>query len=189
MTEETKPADRERRGGLEWAQGYVQVYTGDGKGKTTAAFGLALRAAGAGLRVFIAQFVKGMKYSELDAFKRFSDLVTIKQYGRGCFIRREPTQEDIDAAQQGLQEVREIVASGEYRVVVLDEAPLANFYGLFSVEDVLELADQKPEHVELVITGRRADPRLIERADLVTEMREVKHYYREGVKARTGIEK
>ena len=168
--------------------GYVHVYTGNGKGKTTAAFGLALRAAGAGLRVYIAQFVKGMAYSELNAFARFDDLVTIEQYGRDCFIRNEPTTEDVAAAQDGLDQVRRVIASCAWDVVVLDEANIATLFGLFGVEDLLELIDTKPATLELVITGRHADPRVIERADLVTEMREVKHYYAKGVQARAGIE-
>ncbi len=170
-----------------WDQGYVQVYTGNGKGKSTAAFGLALRAAGARLTVYIAQFVKGMKYSEIVAFERF-DEITVKQYGRGCFIRNEPTAADIAAAREGLAEVRDIITSGDYNVVILDEANIAIHFKLFTVEDLLAVIDAKPDSVELVITGRKADPRIIDRADLVTEMREVKHYYTDGVKARKGIE-
>ena len=170
-------------------KGYVQVYTGDGKGKTTAALGLALRAVGAGLKVYIAQFVKGMKYSELDAMKKLSDSITIKQYGRDCFIYRDPEKEDIQAAQEGLKEVWEIMCSGEYQMIILDEANIATYYNLFSVDDLLDFIRAKPEEVELVITGRKADPRIIEEADLVTEMREIKHYYQKGVQAREGIEK
>ena len=169
--------------------GYVQVYTGNGKGKTTAALGLALRAAGAGLSVYIAQFVKGMRYSEHNALARLSDLITVKQYGRSCFIYREPDKEDIRAAQEGLKEVKEIMLSGKYDVMVLDEADIATHYNLFSVEDLLDLIYAKPQNVELVITGRMADPRIIEAADLVTEMKEIKHYYQKGVMARDGIEK
>lgn len=170
-------------------KGYVQVYTGDGKGKTTAALGLAMRGAGAGLRVFIAQFVKGMKYSELITLERLSELITVKQYGRNCFIKNSPQEEDILVAREGLKEVREIMISGKYQVIILDEANIATFYNLFAVEDLLDLIREKPEGVELVITGRRADPRIIEAADLVTEMKEVKHYYTRGVQARDGIEK
>ena len=170
-------------------RGYVQVYTGNGKGKTTAAFGLALRAAGAGLRVYIAQFVKGMKYSELDAVEKLSDSITIKQYGRDCFIYREPDSEDIRAAREGLKEVRKIMDSGQYQMVILDEANIATYYNLFSVDDLLDFIKAKPEGVELVITGRMADPRIIEAADLVTEMKEIRHYYQKGVQARNGIEK
>jgi cob(I)alamin adenosyltransferase len=169
-------------------KGYVQVYTGDGKGKTTAALGLALRAAGAGLSIFIAQFVKGMEYSEIKALENFSDRIRLKQYGRDCFIYHEPKKEDIEAARAGLEEVRKIIASGDYDVVILDEANIATYYNLFSVDELLELIDGKPDHVEIVITGRRADPRIIDRADLVTEMKEIKHYYAKGIEARKGIE-
>ena len=170
-------------------KGYVQVYTGDGKGKTTAAFGLALRAAGAGLRVYIAQFVKGMKYNEHVSLEKLSEFITLKQYGRDCFITKDPEPEDIEAARAGFREIREIMRSGEYRVIILDEANIATYYNLFSVDDLLELIHEKPEDVELVITGRNADPRIVEAADLVTEMKEVKHYYQKGVQARDGIEK
>ena len=169
-------------------KGYVQVYTGDGKGKTTAALGLALRAVGAGLKTYIAQFVKGMKYSEIKAMDKFPDRITVKQCGRGCFIHSEPEEADFKMAREGLEEVRQVLASERYKVVVLDEANIATRLNLFSVDDLLELIDSKPEGVELVITGRYAHPRLIERADLVTEMREVKHYYSRGVRARKGIE-
>ena len=172
-----------------FVKGYVQVYTGDGKGKTTAALGLALRAAGAGLRVFMAQFVKGMKYSELDAVERFSDLITLKQYGRDYFIHKGPCHEDILLAQMGIKEVKQIIKTGHYQLVILDEANVAIFTDLFSVNDLLDLIRIKPENVELVITGRYADPRVLQKADLVTEMVEVKHYYRQGVIARIGIEK
>lgn len=170
-------------------KGYIQVYTGDGKGKTTAALGLAMRAYGAGFNVYIAQFVKGMKYSEQETFKVLSDHITAKQYGRGCFIKGDPTEEDVQAARAGLKEVREIMLSGKYQVVILDEANIATYYKLISVDDLLELIAEKPDDLELIITGRRADPRIIEAADLVTEMKEVKHYYHSGVMAREGIEK
>ncbi len=172
-----------------WQRGYVQTYTGDGKGKTTAAMGLALRAAGAGAKVFIAQFAKGRKTSELTALARLSDVITIKQYGRGRFIRGEPEPEDIEAARAGLKEAARIIASGEYPLVILDEANIAVHLGLFSADDLLAVIEVRPEHVELVITGRRADPRVVDAADLVTEMREVKHYYNQGVPARKGIDK
>jgi cob(I)alamin adenosyltransferase len=169
-------------------KGYVQVYTGNGKGKTTAALGLALRAAGAGLKVYVAQFVKGMPYSEHKALERFSDCITIRKYGRACFIEKEPVAEDIEAARQGLREAREILASGKYDLVILDEANIATYFRLFSADDLLRVIESRPEHVELVITGRYADPKIVERADLVTEMSEVKHYYARGVEARPGIE-
>jgi cob(I)alamin adenosyltransferase len=168
--------------------GYVHVYTGDGKGKTTAAFGLALRAVGAGMKVYIAQFVKGMEYSELKAIKKFRGHIVLKQFGRDCFIHQEPEEADIKAARKGLAEVRKVLNSGEYQMVILDEANIATYYNLFSADELLELIDNKPEEVELVFTGRKADPKIIDRADLVTEMREVKHYYQKGIQARKGIE-
>lgn len=170
-------------------EGYVQVYTGNGKGKTTAAIGLAVRAAGANLKVYIAQFVKGMHYSELDSLKRFEDLITIKQYGRDCFIFNDPKEEDIQCARDGLKEVENIIMSGEYDVVILDEINIALYYKLFPLEDVIRLIKNKPKHVELVLTGRYAPEEIIELADLVTEMREIKHYYEKGIMARSGIEK
>ena len=170
-------------------KGYVQVYTGDGKGKTTAAIGLAIRALGAGWRVFIAQFLKSGEYSEHKALAQFSDHLTIKTYGRNVFIKGEPEEEDRRLAQEGYQEIAEIVASGPYRLVILDEANVAVHYGLITVDQILDLIDRRAEGVELLITGRYAHSRLIERADLVTEMRGVKHYFDRGIKARVGVEK
>lgn len=170
-------------------KGYVQLYYGNGKGKTTAAMGLALRAAGCGLQVYIAQFVKGLKYSELISLEKLKENITVKQYGRGCYIKREATQKDVDAAQNGLSEVKNIVASGKYDVVILDEITIAEYFKLLSVEDVLDLIASKPHNVELILTGRKADSRIIEAADLVTEMVEIKHYYNKGIEAREGIEK
>ena len=170
-------------------KGYVQVYTGDGKGKTTAAIGLAIRALGAGWRVFIAQFLKSGEYSEHKALAQFSDHLTIKTYGRNVFIKREPEEEDRRLAQEAYQEIAEIVASGQYRLVILDEANVAVHYELITIAQLLDLIDRRAEGVELLITGRYAHSRLIEHADLVTEMRGVKHYFDRGIKARVGVEK
>lgn len=169
-------------------KGYVHIYTGDGKGKTTAAIGLALRAAGAGMKIFIAQFLKGKASSEFIPLSRLSDSITFAQYGRDCLIKDEPTEEDKALARRGLEEVRQAMRSGKYDFIILDEANIAVLFKLLSVDDVLDLIHQKPGPVELVITGRKADPRLIEAADLVTEMKEVKHYYQKGIAAREGIE-
>jgi cob(I)alamin adenosyltransferase len=169
-------------------RGYIQIYTGNGKGKTTAAFGLALRAVGAGKKVFFAQFVKGKTYSEIDAVAQFLPDITIRQYGRGCFIRKDPTQEDIDFALNGLKEVSEIIQKGHYDVVVLDEANIALHYKLFTVEQLMEVMRQKLPETELIVTGRYAPQELVDMADLVTEMKEIKHYYQSGVQARKGIE-
>lgn len=170
-------------------KGFVHVYTGNGKGKTTAALGLVLRACGAGLKVFVAQFLKSKDYSELVALQRFSDLVTVKQYGTGKFVRGNPSEEDRRMAGVGLREVKEALLSEEYQLVVLDEANVATGYKTLKAEDIVDLIRSKPEGVELVITGRCADPAVIENADLVTEMKEIKHYYRGGIGARKGIEK
>ena len=169
-------------------KGYIHIYTGNGKGKSTAAFGLALRAAGAGKRVFIAQFVKGKSYSEHKALKPFFPEIEIKQYGRGCFIYEKPEKEDIEAARKGLSEVTEKIVGGDFDMIILDEACIAVYYDLFSTRDVIQAIQNRPEGMEIIITGRYAPAELIEIADLVTEMVEVKHYYTRGVKARKGIE-
>jgi cob(I)alamin adenosyltransferase len=170
-------------------KGYIQVYTGDGKGKTTAALGLALRAAGAGLKVFVAQFLKLGDYSEIAALKRMADLITVEQFGCGRFIRGAPEPEDIAAARRGLARVQEIFAAGRHAVVILDEANVAAACGLFAPVDLLDLISARPEGVEVVLTGRNAAAEILARADLVTEMKALKHYYQAGVAARVGIEK
>ena len=169
--------------------GFVQVYTGDGKGKTTAALGLALRAAGAGWNVFVGQFLKGMSYSELTILGRLSDRITVRQFGGSCFLKHAPEHADLENAEKGLAECKEVLLAGNHQLVILDEASVAVALGLFPVEALLALIALRSDPTELVITGRWAHPQLIDAADLVTEMREVKHYYRQGVLARTGIEK
>ena len=168
-------------------KGYVHVYTGNGKGKTTAALGLSVRAVCAGKRVFFGQFVKGMKYSETKAVEYLPNF-EMEQLGLNCFIEKAPTQADIDAAQAGLNRMREIIASGAYDLVVLDEVHIAIYFQLIDTSDVLEMLANRPEHVEVVCTGRYAPQELIDIADLVTEMKEIKHYYTQGVMARKGIE-
>ena len=171
------------------SKGYVQVYTGDGKGKTTAALGLALRASGHGLRTYIGQFMKGQHYGELDALRNYP-AITIEQYGDVYCIRREEvTPEHVAQAHRGLERAREALLSGEYDIVVLDEVNVTIWFGLLTVKEVLAFLDEKPERVEVILTGRRAPQEIIERADLVTEMREIKHYYQQGVLARKGIER
>lgn len=170
-------------------RGYVQVYTGSGKGKTTAALGLALRAAGAGLKIFIAQFIKRRMCSEHRALERFKDFITIKQYGKGLILNRPATISDIVVARNGLEESRNIMLSRDYDIIILDEANVAVKRGLINVDALLEFIKHKPTGLELVITGRYADERILEAADLVTEMKEIKHYGKKGVKARVGIEK
>ncbi len=173
----------------EATRGYIQVYTGNGKGKTTAAIGLAIRAAGAGLKVYIAQFIKMGDYSEIKALRRFSDLITVEQFGLGRFTDGKPIPEDITAAQKGLARVKSVMASEEYNMIILEEANVAAKYGLIRVQDLLGLIINKPYNLELVITGRYASSRVIENADLVTEMKPIKHYFEKGVLARVGIEK
>ena len=170
-------------------RGYIQVYTGNGKGKTTAAIGLSIRAAGAGLKVYIAQFIKRGDYSEIKALRRYSDLITVEQFGLGRFTDGKPLPEDIAAAQKGLKQVKSILASEEYKVIILEEANVAVKYGLLREQDLLGLMVNKPYDVEMVITGRHASSRVIEIANLVTEMLPVKHYFEKGVPARVGIEK
>jgi cob(I)alamin adenosyltransferase len=169
-------------------KGYIQVYTGAGKGKTTAALGLALRAAGAGFRVFIGQFIKKNKCCEHKALERFGDLVTFAQYGLGYIIGPKRTPAELMAAQKGLAEISRVIASGQYDMVILDEINVAIHSGLVAVDAVLDILDNKPVQVEVVLTGRHAHRSVIRKADLVTEMKEIKHYLKKGVHARKGIE-
>ncbi len=170
-------------------RGYVQVYTGAGKGKTTAALGLALRAVGAGLKVYIGQFIKKGPTSEAKILAQRFPEITICQYGRGAFLRGDqPRAADIRYAQLGLAALRQALLSQRYDLIIADEANCAVTAKVLRVEDLLDLIDAKPPSVELVFTGRQAHPRLIRRADLVTEMKAVKHYFRQRVKARRGIE-
>jgi len=171
-------------------KGYVQIYTGNGKGKTTAALGLAFRAAGNHFHVFIGQFMKGQEYGELEAAKRLSPYITIEQFGKPTFVHVDKaTEEDIRLAKEGLERSREAMLSEEHDIVILDEINVAIFFKLVTTEEVLALIEEKPAGVELILTGRYAPKELIEKADLVTEMKEIKHYYTQGVQARKGIEK
>ena len=171
-------------------QGYLQIYTGNGKGKTTAAMGLALRAAGAGLQVYIGQFVKDMKYSEVRLMEQVLPQLTIELLGKGCFIDRPPEEGDRQAAQEGLDHVAQLMKSGQYDVMILDEISIAIVCGLIPEENVLALIERRPQEMELVLTGRYMPSSLMEKADLITEMQEVRHYYTEqGVLARDGIER
>jgi cob(I)alamin adenosyltransferase len=170
------------------SRGYVHVYTGDGKGKTTAAIGLAVRAAGHDRCTYIGQFMKGQEYGELAALRHLQQ-ITVEQYGdRGCIRKEEVTERHVAQAMAGLERARTAMLSGRYDVVVLDEVNVALWFGLLTVEAVMSLLDERPERVELVLTGRRAPQALLDRADLITEMREVRHYYSRGVTARKGIE-
>jgi cob(I)alamin adenosyltransferase len=169
-------------------KGMVHLYTGDGKGKTTAAVGLAVRAWGAGFRVFIAQFIKDNVYHEIDVLAKW-ERITVELFGKGCFLTRPADAEDKAAARKGLRRVKEILKEGLYDLVILDEVTFAVNYGFFSAEELLQGLKDRDEKVEVVLTGRAASSALEEAADLVTEMREIKHYYRTGLLAREGIER
>lgn len=168
-------------------KGLIHIYTGNGKGKTTSALGLALRASGAGKKVFIAQFVKGMHYSELDSIKKHEN-IELKQFGRDCFIEKTPVLEDIKAAQDGLEYVNGIIHKNEFDMIILDEIFIALFYKLIFSEELKKLISEKHNNIEMILTGRYAPEEFIEIADLVTEMKEIKHYYNTGIEARPGIE-
>ena len=169
-------------------KGYIHIYTGSGKGKTTAALGLGLRAVGAGFKVYMIQFMKGRRYSELDAVEHLSNF-TIVQHGRDEFVSKEkPEQIDIDLAQEGFAHAKDIIKNGKYDMVILDEINVAVDYNLIPLEDVLKLIEEKTEKLELVLTGRYAHPEIVKWADLVTEMLEIKHPYQQGILARKGVD-
>jgi cob(I)alamin adenosyltransferase len=171
-------------------KGYIHIYTGDGKGKTTAALGLTLRAAGYGWRTYIGQFMKGQTYGELYALQDHS-AITIEQFSdEQCLLHKsDVTEKHIEQAQKGLQRCWEEMQSGRFQLMVLDEVLVAIWFGLISEEQILEFLESRAEDIEVVLTGRYAPERLIDRADLVTDMRCVKHYYERGVTARDGIER
>lgn len=170
-------------------KGYIQVYTGKGKGKTTASLGLAFRAAGAGLKVWIGQFLKNGDFSEVKALKSFSYNIEHHQFGLPGFILGKPSQKDIHNAKNGYNLALQALKSNKYDMIILDEINTAYSINLISIDDIKALCNSKPDTVELVLTGRGADEEIFSLADLVTEMREVKHYFKNGVQARTGIEK
>ncbi len=170
-------------------QGLVQIYTGEGKGKTTAALGLALRALGRDLKVYMLQFLKGEDTGELHAGRLFGDQFIIQQTGLKGFIHRGKVDPaDVHQAKEALKKAREIVSQGEYDLVILDEIIVALYFELISLHEIVQVLKEKAPHVEVVLTGRYAPPELIDLADLVTEMKNIKHYYQAGVPARKGIE-
>lgn len=170
-------------------RGLVQVYTGEGKGKTSAAFGLALRAVGQGLKVYVIQFIKGgFDYGELHVVKRLPNL-KLKAFGRGKFVTDvPPKKEDIKLAKEAFELAKEVVNAGKYDAVVLDEINVALHLKLVDTEEVVDLIRRKPKHVELILTGRHAPSEVVELADLVTEMKEIKHPFTKGVPPRKGID-
>lgn len=173
-------------------KGYFQIYTGNGKGKTTAALGIALRAMGHDFRTYIGQFMKGQIYGEITACRAIiPGHVTIEQYGKDTFMHvgNEPGDDDIRMAREGLGKAEKAMISGSYDIVVFDEILTAHHFHLLTLEEMTEAIGLRPEGVEVIFTGRYAPRALIEIADLVTEMKEVKHYYQKGIEARKGIER
>ncbi len=169
-------------------KGYIQIYTGTGKGKTTAAIGLSIRASGRKKRTYIGQFMKGQKYGELFALKD-NPYIDMEQFGIGkCIRKEEVTPEYMGKTKKALDKCKEVILSGSYDIVILDEINVAIWFGLANEKDVLEILNDKPKKLELILTGRYASQALIDKADLVTEMKCIKHYYDIGVNAREGIE-
>ncbi len=170
------------------SKGTVQVFTGDGKGKTTAALGCGLRAAGHGYRVLMVQFMKGRQYGELGAVQHVPEF-EIVQFGLDSFVEKgRPSPEDLRLAREGFEKASAAVSSGDYDVVILDEVNVAVDYGLLGLEEILRLIEERPSHVELILTGRYAHQKMRDAADTVTEMVEVKHHHGAGIEAREGIE-
>jgi len=167
--------------------GKIHVYTGNGKGKTTAALGLALRAIGTGYKVCLIQFLKAQPYGELKSLKLLPKL-KIKRFGEKTYIHGRGSQKDKRAAQKAIEWARKAVNSRQYDLIILDEVFLATFFKLIKVEEIVELIKNKPKNVELILTGRKANQQIIKLADYVTEMKEIKHPYQKGVRARKGIE-
>jgi cob(I)alamin adenosyltransferase len=171
-------------------QGFVQIYTGNGKGKSTAAIGQAVRAAGFGLKTYIAQFMKEYPYNELISLKHLSEWITIEQFCGDEFVYKKelPCKEELAKAKKGLQTAREKMLSDEFDLIILDEAIVAIYFKLIETKELVEFIKAKPENIELILTGRYCPEELIDLAELVTEMKEVKHYYQKGITSRKGIE-
>jgi len=171
-------------------QGFVQIYTGNGKGKSTAAIGQAVRAAGFGLKCYIVQFMKEYPYNELNSLKHLSEWIKVEQVCGDDFVYKKelPGKDEITKAKEGLAKAEEKMLSGEYDLIILDEAVVAIYFKLIRTEELIKFIKQKPKNVELILTGRYCPEELIDLADLVTEMKEVKHYYQKGIPSRKGIE-
>jgi cob(I)alamin adenosyltransferase len=170
-------------------RGLVIVITGNGKGKTTSAFGQALRAIGQGYKVFILQFMKGRDYGEFKAAEKYLPRLTIRRSGLDSFVMRDsPAPVDIELARQGFELAKKAVASGKYRMIILDEINVAVDFKLIPLQDVLDLISSKPPMLDLILTGRYAAKEIISLADTVSEIKEIKHHYAAGIKDRAGIE-
>lgn len=170
-------------------RGVVMVITGDGKGKTTAALGQALRAIGHESRVVMIQFLKGRPTGEVMAAKYYLPGLDILQFGRDAFVQPGKIQtEDIDMACSGLRKAQEFIAADRYDMIILDEVIMAVDLHLLSEEDVMRLIEQRPSHMDVIMTGRNASENIIERADIVSEIRQIKHHFESGIRARAGIE-
>jgi len=170
-------------------KGLVIVITGNGKGKTTAAFGQALRAIGQGYNVFIVQFMKGRKYGEFVAAEKYLPRLTIKMSGLDSFVMRDnPAAIDIEMAQKGLDAARKAIRSGKYDMVILDEINVALDFKLIKLKEVMDLIKNKPSALDIILTGRYAPKEIIKLADTVSEVQEIKHHYNKGIKDRAGIE-
>jgi len=171
-------------------KGMIQVYTGNGKGKTTAALGLAMRAAGRGMKTLIIQFMKGQKYGEIESAKRLHPHIVIEQMGLDTFVHVSGRiDEDVEMAEKGLHRARQAMTTENWDIIVLDEINVAVYFRLLKIEDVLKLMDEKPQGMELILTGRYAPHQFVARADLVTRMDSLKHYFNDGISARDGIER
>jgi len=166
---------------------HVHVYTGNGKGKTTSAIGLAVRASGAGFKTYIGQFMKEGPYSEVKALNRIRN-IEIEQFGRSCFISKKPTSKDLKYAKMGIRKVLNILSDKKHDIVILDEINTAVHYKLVNLSELISLCEAKPKAKELILTGRYANAKILKLADLVSDIKEIKHYYRKGIKARKGIE-
>ncbi len=173
-------------------KGYIQVYTGDGKGKTTAALGLTLRAAGNGMKTYIAQFMKKFDYSEVKALRKFlPEHVVIEQFGLPEFHTSGEmvTEKEREAALEGIDAVKRAIAGGGYDIIIMDEINILLYFKIIDIDIVLDIIDSKPPNIEFILTGRNAPQPILDRAHLVTEMKEIKHYYTQNIPARPGIEK
>jgi len=173
---------------MKLSRGFTQVYTGNGKGKTTAAIGLSIRAAGAGLKVCLCQFLKGKRCSEHVLLDNLSDLIEYHQYGKKTFLIGKPTKTDLEMINKGLNFVRRTVNTSQYDVLILDEILSAVDIDLVSMNEVIDIIKNKNNNVELILTGRNAPQKLLKHVNLVTEMKQIKHYFNQGITARKGIE-